>query len=44
MKNFFFYFFYFATCALMIASAMHEELQFVAIMCGIFAIINKTND
>lgn len=28
-------------CALLIMSAWHKELQFVAIMCGILAIINK---
>lgn len=44
MKKFLFYFFWLAACVCMIASAMHEELQFLAIMCGIFAIINKTND
>lgn len=41
MKEFAYYFFWFAACALMIISTMHEELQFVAIMSGIFAIINK---
>lgn len=44
MKKFCFYFFWLTACVLMIISTMHEELQFVTIMCGIFAIINKTDD
>lgn len=44
MNKISFYFFWFAAIALMIISCWHEELQFGAIMCGIFAIINKPND
>lgn len=41
MRKFFFYFFWGAASVLMIAGATHEEYQFAAIMCGIFAMISK---
>lgn len=44
MKEILFYLFWLAAIALMIASVWYKELQFLAIMSGIFAIINKTND
>lgn len=44
MKSFFFYLFLFSTCVLLIMTAWYEELQFVTIMCGIFAIIYQTNE
>lgn len=44
MRNLLFFFLWATAIVLMILSNWHEELQFVTIMCGIFAIISKTND